>query len=131
MRISDWSSDVCSSDLLMEDDESLAEAVELGKLRAINALLARRVCDVFAMRVSDMGIAQRELADASVLIDREKRKSGSLSYVVVAVFRARHCFRDRERAVTGHVPAACSSAGAGFVRSELARSAASDRSGVG
>src|SRR3546814_2837707 len=74
---------------LMEDDESLAEAVELGKLRAINALLARRVCDVFAMRVSDMGIAQRELADASVLIDREKRKSGSLSYVVVAVFRAR------------------------------------------
>src|SRR3546814_15705094 len=73
---------------LMEDDESLAEAVELGKLRAINALLARRVCDVFAMRVSDMGIAQRELADASVLIDREKRKSGSLSYVVVAVFRS-------------------------------------------
>src|SRR3546814_1147887 len=124
MRISDWSSDVCSSDLapgrfvnigkrfrdvvydrvagdverdkieagslafveqctvfqmgknmvhhLMEDDESLAEAVELGKLRAINALLARRVCDVFAMRVSDMGIAQRELADASVLIDRER-----------------------------------------------------------
>src|SRR3546814_8028591 len=93
----------------MEDDESLAEAVELGKLRAINALLARRVCDVFAMRVSDMGIAQRELADASVLIDREKRKSGSLSYVVVAVFRARHCFRDRERAVTGHVQAACRS----------------------
>src|SRR3546814_7042681 len=73
---------------LMEDDESLAEAVELGKLRAINALLARRVCDVFAMRVSDMGIAQRELADASVLIDREKRKSGSLSYVVAAVFRS-------------------------------------------
>src|SRR3546814_4861067 len=66
------------------------------------------------MRVSDMGIAQRELADASVLIDREKRKSGSLSYVVVAVFRARHCFRDRERAVTGHVQAACSSAGAGW-----------------
>src|SRR3546814_3409580 len=85
---------------LIEDYEILAEAVELVKLRAINALLARRVCVVFAMRVSDMGIAQRELADASVLIDREKRKSGSLSYVVVAVFRARHCFRDRERAVT-------------------------------
>src|SRR3546814_19447747 len=95
MRISDWSSDVCSSDLapgrfvnigkrfrdvvydrvagdverakieagslafveqctvfqmgknmvhhLMEDDESLAAAVELGRLRAINPLIASRV----------------------------------------------------------------------------------------
>src|SRR3546814_12752391 len=101
---------------LMEDDESLAEAVELGNLRAINALLARRVCDVFAMRVSDMGIAQRELAAASVLIEREKRKAGSLSYVVVDVFRARHFFRARARAVHGHVTAAWCSDGAGVVR---------------
>src|SRR3546814_4898260 len=66
MRISDWSSDVCSSDLILDEATSHLDAVnEQALRRALDHLLAERTTVVIAHRLST-------IRDANVIVVLEE-----------------------------------------------------------
>jgi hypothetical protein len=76
---------------LMEDDEGLAVTVKLSELRTVDTFLCGRVSDVLAVRIADMLVSERELTDATVLIERKQSEPGGLSYVAVGKVYGRIC----------------------------------------
>src|SRR3546814_20300131 len=83
MRISDWSSDVCSSDLIRNDEERGEERHALDHFRRLNADRAKQwLQNVGERRLTDQAQAQGGQGDTQ-LTDRKSVGQGKSVYVRV------------------------------------------------
>src|SRR3546814_10297772 len=116
MRISDWSSDVCSSDLVTCETEPLGEAVELLgrpvlqvtlRCAAATALLAARLVDVHpdgtATRIS-LGVLNLAHRDGSA--DTQPMPDGAAVMVTLRLVACGYRDRTRTRLNSRHTCAA-------------------------
>src|SRR3546814_10630273 len=72
MRISDWSSDVCSSDLEARQAGDLEREVDLEELLVVAALLVRH--DVVHQRMDLLVVQRRDVDAAHVAVDADHRR---------------------------------------------------------
>src|SRR3546814_3513670 len=81
MRISDWSSDVCSSDLLLQPLQALLGGGDLGNAGAFVAEQELGVGPALAFLADQVGTRyadgiEENLVDAMTLVDRDDRPHG-------------------------------------------------------